>query len=110
MKTPASPAVFTRGIEMTEEVQTTADALTLAEANRKKAHALAFDAEGKDDVEAKRLSTKLLADADRLDDDIAHRLQPAVAEARRRVEAARKAVAKAALATKIERTLERVQP
>jgi len=113
---------------MTEEVQTTADALTLAEAkhaelqarleraeeqaeaNRKKAHALAFDAEGKDDVEAKRLSTKLLADADRLDDDIAHRLQPAVAEARRRVEAARKAVAKAALATKIERTLERVQP
>jgi hypothetical protein len=68
-------------------------ALEQAEANRSKAHALAFDAEGKDDAEAKRLMSKLLTDADKLDADIRHRLEPAVAEAQRRVDAARQVVA-----------------
>jgi len=60
-----------------------------AEANRSKARDLAFAAEGQDDEAARRLSTKLIADAVKLDEEIEYRLQPAVDEARRRVSAAR---------------------
>src|SRR5580692_7254382 len=103
------PAAITRGVDMTETDTSNAldlaeakeaelkarleRALEQAEANRSKAHALAFDAEGKDDSEAKRLMSKLLTDADKLDADIQHRLEPAVAEAKRRVDAARQVVA-----------------
>jgi hypothetical protein len=91
-----------------------ADALTLASAkaselearlstargdvlkHRAKAHELAFAAEGADDGEAKRLATKLLTDAGKLEEDIKHRLEPAVAEAQRRLDSARKAEAEAA--------------
>jgi len=61
-------------------------------------------------VDAQRVATKLLGDSDRLDSEILHRLQPAVAEAERRVKAAKAAVEKGAFATKIDLALERVQP
>jgi hypothetical protein len=98
----------------------TSDALTLAEAkhaelaarldrareqvetHRKKAHELAFVAEARDDDGAKRLATKLLADAAKLEADITHRLEPAVAEAERRVKAAKDAAAKQAQRAKAE--------
>lgn len=63
-------------------------------ANRKRAHELAFAAEAGDDVDAKRLSGKLLGDATKLEDEIKHRLEPAVAEAGRRVTAAKDAAAR----------------
>jgi len=112
---------------MTDDTDTT-NALTLVEAkhaelqsrldrareqvaaNRSRAHENAFDAEARDSTEAKRLSTKLIEDSRKLQDDIEHRLEPAVAEAARRVTLAKAALAKAAFDVKIERALERVQP
>jgi len=104
---------------MTDEIQTTAGALDEAKAallnaenkhgelsrslerakddaasSRKKAHELAYSAI--DDDSARRVSVKLLADAAKLDDDIKHRLEPAVAEARRRLEAVRQAASQEA--------------
>jgi hypothetical protein len=62
-----------------------------AAASRAKAHAIAYDAI--DDDAAKRLASKLLGDATRLDEECTHRIEPAVAEAAKRVDAARKVVA-----------------
>ncbi len=62
-----------------------------AAGNRSKAREMAFAA--LDDPAAKRLSEKLAGDAQRLEDDIEHRLTPALDEAKRRVAVATAAAA-----------------
>jgi len=117
---------------MTEEIQTTADALEQAKAallnaenkhgelsrnlqrakddaasSRKKAHELAYSAI--DDDSSKRLANKLLADATRLDEESAHRISPAVAQAAKYVEAARAAVTDEAERINAGKALERLE-
>jgi len=78
-------------------------------ANRSRAHENAFDAEARDSTEAKRLSTKLIDDSRKLEDDIEHRLEPAVSEAGRRVKAAQAAVADDVELANAAKALERLE-
>jgi len=98
---------------MTDDTQTTANALTIAEAklsemeahlavarrtveaNRAKVAEISFDVEN-GEAASRRLAERLLNDNRRLLEDIEHIKAPAVAEAKRRAEAAREAVSKEA--------------
>src|SRR5271166_1057311 len=105
-ETDTSNAVVLAEAKLAELSARLSRAKEQAEANRTKAHELAFAAVGADDDAASRVATKLLADAAKLDDDIKHRLEPAVAEARRRVDAARRAEADATMRQKAEQARE----
>jgi len=104
---------------MTDDVTDTANALTIAEArlcemqahldvaretvaaNVSKARSIAFDVES-GDAAARRLADKLMADNHKLLADIEHIKAPALDEAKRRVEAARKAEAAATMHARAE--------